>query len=77
MERLSLDDMLAGIPSQLLDQNITSDIHLADISKSLVEWKKARPYLGLTEAEEDAIWKNNPTQDEQKCVLKRVTSLSS
>ena len=69
MERLSLDDMLAVIPSQLLDQKIESDVHLADIAKSLVEWKKARSYLGLNEAEEEAIWRDNPTQDEQRLVL--------
>ena len=76
MERPVSDDMLAGIPSQLLDQK-TSDIHLAYISKSLVRWKQARSYLGLTEAGEEIIWRDNPTLGEQRSVLhvlKRVVN---
>ena len=69
MERSSLDDMLAGIPSQLLDQKITSDIHLADLAKLLIGWKEARSYLGLTEAEEETIWRDHPSQPEQRLVL--------
>ena len=40
MERSSLDDMLAAIPSQLLDQKIASDIHLADIANG--RWSGGR-----------------------------------
>ena len=72
MERSSLDDMLVDTPSKLLDQKIESDIHLADISKSLVGWEKARPYLGLTEAEEEAIRRNNPLDDEQQRLVLRA-----
>lgn len=69
MERSSLDDMLAGIPSELLDQKITSDIHLADLAKLLVGWKEARSYLGLTEVEEETIWRDHRPQPEQRLVL--------
>ena len=71
MERSSLDDMLAGIPSELLDKKIESEIHLADISKSLVGWEKATAYLGLTRPEEEAIRRNHPLDDEmQRLVLR-------
>ena len=68
MERSSLDDILAGTPSQLLDQKITSDIHLADLAKLLVGWREASPHLGLTEVDEETIWRDHPSQPEQRLV---------
>lgn len=47
MEMSSLDDMLAGIPLELLDQKIESKIHLADISKLLVGRKQRRTLVSL------------------------------
>jgi len=72
MERSSLDDMLAGIPSELLDQKIESEIHLVDISKSLVGWEKATVYLGLTRPEEEAIRRDNPLDCEQQRLVLRA-----
>ena len=66
----SLDQILATIPPQnrpLLDQKI-SDIHLANIAKSLISWKSVCSHLGITEPEEEAIEEENRTADSRRYV---------
>ena len=69
MEQLSLDQLLAPVPPHLLDQKITNDIHLADIARSLGNWKATVAYLGLSEADEEAIEEENPRVDGRRLVL--------
>ena len=63
--------MLATIPPQnelMLDQK-TSDKHLAEISRALVDWKSVSPYLGIEEAKETAIEEDNKTADARRYVV--------
>ena len=69
MEPLSLDQLLSPVPPNLLNQKITSDIHLDKIAQSLGNWKAAIAYLGLSEADEDAIEEENAKVDARRLVL--------
>lgn len=75
MEQLSLDQLLASVPPQLLDQKITNDIHLAEIAKSLSRWKAAIAYLGLSEMDEEDIEEERGL-DAQRLVLLATVSLT-
>ena len=59
MEPLSLDQLLSPVPPNLLNQKITSDIHLDKIAQSLGNWKAAIAYLCLSDADEEAIEEEN------------------
>ena len=48
------EDIFHGVPREKLDSPIT-DIHIADVAFMLTTWEELAPYLGLTEAEEEAI----------------------
>ena len=48
------EDICHGVPREKLDSPIT-DIHIADLAFMLTTWEELAPYLGLTEAEEEAI----------------------
>ena len=48
------EDICRGVPREKLDSPIT-DIHFADLASILTTWEELAPYLGLTEAEEEAI----------------------
>ena len=69
MEPLSLDQLLSPVPPNLLNQKITSDIHLDKIAQSLGNWKAAIAYLGLSEADEEAIEEENAKVDARRLVL--------
>ena len=69
MEQLSLDQMLAAIPPQLLDQKIAKDIHLAELARSLTNWRAAISYLGLRDTDEEAIEEENSRLDAQRYVV--------
>ena len=69
--KVSLHKMLATIPPQnelMLDQK-TSDKHLAEISRALVDWKSVSPYMGIDEAKEAAIKEENITADTRRYVV--------
>ena len=68
MEQQSLDQMLAAIPPQSLDQKISNDVHLAEIARSLTNWRAAISYLGLKEADEEAIDEDNKKADAKRYV---------
>ena len=53
-EQSSLEDALRGVPAWKLDQLYTDD-HLLELSKSLTRWQVVSPFLGLTQAEEEVI----------------------
>ena len=57
-EQPSLEDALRRVPAWKLDQLCTDD-HLLELSKSLTRWKEFSPFLGLTEAEEEVIISRN------------------
>ena len=69
MEQLSLDQMLAAIPPQLLDQKIADNIHLAELARSLTNWTAALSYLGLRETDEEEIKEDNRRLDAQRYVI--------
>ena len=48
------EDIYHGVPREKLDSPVT-DIHIADLAFMLTTWEELAPYLGLTEAEEEAI----------------------
>lgn len=73
MEQLSLDQLLAPVPPQLLDQKITNDIHLVEIARSLSRWKAAIAYLGLSETDEEDI-EDEKGFDAQRLVLHAAVS---
>ena len=61
--RLACFTMAASIETQqtVVDWNEQcTDIHLALIGRSIVDWREIAPFLGLTEAEEIAILGSNP-----------------
>ena len=68
MPKASLDQMLATIPAQALDQTVTNK-HLAEIAKMLTNWKFISPYLGISEAEVEAIEEENKTSNERRYAL--------
>ena len=80
---LSLEQILAAISPQkryMLERKITDDCHLADIAKSLTNWKSVCAKLGINEVEEEEIQADNPRLDGQKYVrlyCTVVTGLSS
>ena len=66
---LSLEQILAAISPQkryVLEQKITDDCHLADIAKSLTNWKSVCAKLGINEVEEEEIQADNSRLDGQK-----------
>ena len=54
MYKATAEDICHGVPREKLDSPIT-DIHIADLAFMLTTWEELVPYLGLTEAEEEAI----------------------
>lgn len=67
----SLNQILITIPpqgQQTLDQKI-SDIHLAEIARTLTNWESVCPNLGITEPEEEAIKEENARSDARRYVV--------
>ena len=52
--KLSLEQMLAFIPQERLNQKV-SDVHVAEISRGLIDWRSVCIYLGINEVEEEEI----------------------
>ena len=48
-----------------------SEEHLAEISLSITKWRTLAPFLGLTEAEEEAIARDNPDMSTQRIAMLR------
>ena len=68
MDKVSLKQILGTIPQQslsTLDQKV-SDSNLAKIARELVNWESFCADLGISEAEEEAIKKEN-----QRIVVQR------
>ena len=71
MQKPSLDQLLAIISpqgQQTLDQKI-SDIHLAEIARTLTNWESVCSNLGITEPEEEAIREENARADARRYVV--------
>ena len=71
MQKPSLDQLLAIIPpqgQQTLDQKI-SEIHLAEIARTLTNWESVCSNLGITEPEEEAIREENARSDARRYVV--------
>ena len=52
--KLSLEQILAFTPQERLNQKV-SDVHVAEISRGLINWRSVCTNLGINEAEEEAI----------------------
>ena len=73
---LSLEQILAAISPQkryVLEQKITDDCHLADIAKSLTNWKSVCAKLGINEVEEEEIQADKSRLDGQKLSMQGFT----
>ena len=77
MEQQPLSSMLATISPQLLDEKITNDIHLAEIARSLTNWKAVISFLGFSELEEETIEEDYRTQSAKRYakILQNWTSM--
>ncbi len=67
----SLDKLLERVPSQELDSPC-KDIHLCRIAQSIINWKCVAPFLGLSEAEENDIERDERKSGDQKKAMVRV-----
>ena len=67
MPKVSLEQMLATIPQQSLDQKV-SDGNLAEIAWAPINWESACSSLGISEAEEETINEDNQGTDAQRYV---------
>ena len=59
MPKLSLEQILATIPPQALDHQVSDDINLAEIARELVNWESVCAFLGINEAEQETIKRDN------------------
>ena len=67
MPKPSLQQMLATIPPLSLNQKV-SDANLAEIARTLIDWKSVCTKLGISEAEEAAIEEENQRADARRYV---------
>ena len=75
MLKASLEQMMATIPQQdlpTLDQMV-SDINLEKIARAFINWRTVCIYLGISEAEEEAITEENPAVDARRYVGRSLT----
>ena len=50
----TVKEICETIPQSLLDSSV-DDLHLAELSTVMTEWRGLAPFLGLTPAEEEGI----------------------
>lgn len=70
MDLPSLEELERKVPEEsrhLLDHKV-GDYHLAEIAKNMIDWQGVITYLGLNEAEENAIQENNRTAEQRRLV---------
>ena len=72
--KLSLEQMLAAIPPQRLDQKV-DDTHLGEIARKLIDWKSVCTDLAINEAEEKAIEEENKEVDARRYLHKAFVLL--
>ena len=60
-----LEDLLKDIPAEQLDR-LCHDAHLLELSQSLTDWQAVSPFLGLGEADEEAIQVRSNTLQRQR-----------
>ena len=65
-----LKELLKEVPARKLNVSC-SEQHLARISLSITEWRALAPFLGLTEAEEEAIARDYPDTATQRIAMLR------
>ena len=54
-------DIIRELPQEALDSPV-SDLHIAELASEMKNWEHYVPYLGLTEAEEEEIRRNDPNR---------------
>ena len=74
MDQSSLEQMLAAIPPQRLDQKV-NDTHFAEIARKLIKWKSVCTDLGINEAEEKEIEEENKDVDARRYLHKAFVLL--
>ena len=71
MPKVSLEQILATIPPQgqgMLDHQVSDDINLAEIARALINWESVCAFLGINEAEQETIERDNQGTDAQRYV---------
>jgi len=59
--RVTAADIIRELPQEALDSPV-SDLHIADLASEMKNWEQYVPYLGLTEAEEEEIQRDNASR---------------
>ena len=59
--RVTAADIIRELPQEALDSPV-SDLHVAELASEIINWEQFVPYLGLTEAEEEEIRRDNPNR---------------
>ena len=75
----TLDEYLIGcLPDspERLHQQIQADENLARIARDLTRWREVRPWLRLSQADEEAIAHNYRTVERQRSVIFRAGILT-
>ena len=71
MPKFSLEQILAAIPPQdqgMLDHQVSDDVNLAEIARALTNWESVCAFLGINEAEQETIKRDNKGTDAQRYV---------
>ncbi len=66
----SVDELLEGVPPGKLGRPCT-DIHLCEIALHVTDWKLIAPFLGLSQAEIEAITMNEGKAETQRSAMLR------
>ena len=59
--RVTAVDIIRDLPQEALNSPV-SDLHIAELASEMKNWEHYVPYLGLTEAEEEEIRRDNPNR---------------
>ena len=59
--RVTAADIIRELPQEALDSPV-SDLHVAELASEIINWEQFVPYLGLTEAEQEEIRRDNPNR---------------
>ena len=72
MENLAFEGLMCDLVPQekryILNCKVESDRHLSEIAKNLTNWQGVVPYLGLTEADEEAIKRDHDNEERKRLV---------
>ena len=58
---VTASNIIRELPHEALNSPV-SDLHVAELASEMKNWEQFVPYLGLTEAEEEEIRRDNPNR---------------